>query len=515
MQEAKKKPWEREKLDFTGLFTFELANNHNGSVEHGRRIIREVGTVAKRAGIKAAFKFQFRDLDTFIHPDYRNDRNNKHIARFLGTALSKKQFKELAEEVRANGFYTMATPFDEKSVELIEELDIDIVKVASCSAKDWPLLERIVDAGKPIIASTGGLTLEEIDNLVSFLDHKYSHFAIMHCVSIYPTPVEKLELNQVRLLRRRYPGVAIGFSTHESPDNYEAIQVAYTKGATIFERHVGIPTETVPLNKYSSTPDQIGKWIDSYKRAIASVGKNEKGESDPDEVRDLKSLMRGVFAKRDIRPGEEISKADVFFAIPLMPGQMTSGEWKSGFIAGSAISRHAPLPSSMSTGRKEKSQYVYKIVHEVKGFLREAGIPVVPSMDVELSHHYGIEHFREVGATIIDCINRDYCKKIIVVLPGQRHPYHHHKKKEETFHVLSGELIIEIEGREKLLVPGDLQVVERGIRHSFSSKKGVVFEEVSTTHFNNDSIYEDPAINKMAREERKTKLINWGRHQFE
>lgn len=515
MKEVRNKPWEKKKLDFTGLFTFELANNHNGSLEHGRRIIREVATVAKAAGVKAAFKFQFRDLDTFIHPDYRNDRTNKHIARFLGTALSKKQFKELADEVHAHGFFTMATPFDERSVALIEELDIDIVKIASCSAKDWPLLEKVVTLGRPIIASTGGLTLAEVDNLVSFFDHKYAHFAIMHCVSIYPTPVEKLELNQIALFKRRYPTVPIGFSTHESPDNYEAIQVAYTKGATIFERHVGIGTEQAPLNKYSSTPEQIGKWIASFQRAVAAAGPIERGEPDPDEVRDLTSLMRGVFVKRDVLPGEELSQDDVFFAIPLLPGQMTSGEWKPGLIVTTALKRNAPVPVSAERGRAERKHHVYRIVHEVKGFLHEAKIPVVPSMDVELSHHYGIENFRDVGVTIIDCVNREYCKKILVVLPHQRHPYHHHKKKEETFHVLSGELELEIEGRTKILLPGDIEVIERGIRHAFRSTTGAVFEEISTTHINNDSIYEDPAINKMAREERKTKLINWGRHQFD
>lgn len=515
MEEGRGKPWEREKLDFKSLFTFELANNHGGSVEHGKRIIREVSAVARKHGVKAAFKFQFRDLETFIHPDHRNSQTNKHIPRFLKTALSKRQFAELRDAVRAEGFLTMATPFDEKSVDLIEELDIDIVKIASCSAKDWPLLERAIQANRPIIASTGGLTLEEIDNLVSFLDHKYAHFAIMHCVSIYPTPIEKLNLSQIELFRRRFPGVVVGFSTHEKPDNYEAIGLAYARGAEIFERHVGIPTEANPLNAYSSTPEEIDLWISAFKRAVSSLGSHARKSTDSDEVRDLRSLMRGVYAKRDIRSGDEVGKEDVFFAIPLLPGQLTSGDWKAGFIAADSIKRYAPIPVSFIETRKEKRHYVYRIVHEIKGFLREAGIPVTPSMDVELSHHYGIENFNEVGAAIIDCINRDYCKKIIVVLPGQKHPYHHHKKKEETFHVLSGELEMEIEGRKKLLLPGDIEVIERGIRHAFSSKKGVVFEEVSTTHFNDDSLYEDPAINKLAREERKTKLVNWGRHQFD
>ena len=70
--------------------------------------------------------------------------------------------------------------------------------------------------------------------------------------------------------------------------------------------------------------------------------------------------------------------------------------------------------------------------------LSKASIMLNSEFGVEFSHHYGAEHFREVGALIIDCINREYCKKLILVLPGQKHPSHFHKRKEETFQVLTG-----------------------------------------------------------------------------
>ena len=82
----------------------------------------------------------------------------------------------------------MCTPFDEASVDLIVDMGFDLIKVASCSADDWPLLEKIAGANLPTVFSTGGLLIEDIDNLVSFFTHRGSHFAMMHCVSIYPTP---------------------------------------------------------------------------------------------------------------------------------------------------------------------------------------------------------------------------------------------------------------------------------------------------------------------------------------
>jgi sialic acid synthase SpsE/quercetin dioxygenase-like cupin family protein len=506
---------DKPKFDFTNLFTLDLANNHQGSLDHAMRIIREHGEVAKKEGVRTALKFQFRDLDTFIHPDFINDKNNKHISRFLSTRLSKDDYAKMTAEVKAQGMITMSTPFDEKSVDLIEELGIEVIKIASCSAKDWPLLEKVVKLNKPIIVSTGGMIIKDIDKLVSFLTHKYAHFALMHCVSIYPTPNEKLELEQIALMKDRYPHIVVGFSTHEPPENIEAIQIAFAKGARIFERHIGIATDQIKLNAYSSTPKQIEDWIKSYKRAVASCGTAKRTEVDPQEEKDLLSLMRGTFVKREIKKGETIGKDDVFFAIPYLSGQLTSGQFKSGTIADADYAKNDALPATLSNEKPQKKHIIYETIHAVKGMLNEARVPISHEYTVELSHHYGLDKFNETGVVIIDCVNREYCKKILVQLPGQVHPYHHHMKKEETFHILAGEVEIELEGKTRILYPGDTCVVPRGVKHRFGTKTGVIFEEISTTHYNDDSIYEDNKISSLPREERKTKLINWGRHQFD
>ena len=116
---------------------------------------------------------------------------------------------------------TMCTPFDEKSVDLICQMGFDLIKVASCSAKDWPLLSKVTKSNLPIVISTGGLTISETDDIVSFFEHKGCDFAIMHCVSIYPTPNEKCNLNQIDVLKERYKSIPIGWSTHEDPNNYD------------------------------------------------------------------------------------------------------------------------------------------------------------------------------------------------------------------------------------------------------------------------------------------------------
>jgi N-acetylneuraminate synthase len=120
-----------------------------------------------------------------------------------------------------------------------------------------------------------------------------------------------------------------------------------------------------------------------------------------------------------------------------------------------------------------------------------------------------MKHFRQYGAVIVSVINREYCKKLLIILPGQKHPVHMHKVKEETFQLLYGDLTVVINGQERHMKPGDIQTVLRDDRHSFTSINGAIFEEVSTTHIKNDSYYEDPEIRKLDPIERKTILKNW------
>ena len=100
---------------------------------------------------------------------------------------------------------------------------------------------------------------------------------------------------------------------------------------------------------------------------------------------------------------------------------------------------------------------------------------------------------------------------------GQFHPTHYHKNKDETFYVLHGSMEIDVEGRRKVLYPGDVLWMPRGVWHSFKTDTGVIFEEVSTTSLETvgDSYYIEKEIAKLSRESRKTKLLNWGRHQFD
>ena len=498
-------------FDFNNLFVLDLANNHQGDMGHAKNIINELGDVLYKKKVKAGIKFQFRNLKNFIHPDKKNDKSNKNIDRFLSTELNWEELLELKNLTKENNLLAICTPFDEYSVDKIIEMNFDIIKVASCSADDWPLLEKIVSSGLPIIVSTGGLNLNEIDNLVSFFKHKGSYFSIMHCISIYPMENKDAHIGFIKKLCARYPDIVIGWSTHERPSNADIIKLAYVSGARIYERHVGKSSERYKLNEYSSNPEQVENWINNLQIAKDIYG-NENKIIKETELKSLNKLKRGIFLSVKKNKGEVIKSNEVFFAIPFEDKQMHSGMWQEGMITKDSIKKGQALKvENISKKNSSKSNEIKKIIHKVKGMLNEAKIYLNPEFEVEFSHHFGVKEFNEIGAVIINCINREYCKKILVQLPGQSHPSHFHKKKEETFHLLSGDLTIFLEGIERKLSPGETCLVMPGMWHSFSTIKGCIFEEISTTHYKNDSVYKNPKINKMKLEERKTIVKNWGR----
>ena len=503
-------------FDFRDLFVLDLANNHQGQVEHGKRIIQSMSDVCVKHGVRAAIKFQFRQLDTFIHPDHHQGSELKYVQRFLSTRMGRSDFEALLNEVWSRGQLAACTPFDEESVGVIDDMGFDIIKVASCSAKDWPLVEAIAASGKPVICSTGGLTIEDIDNVVSFFQHQAVHFALMHCVSIYPTPDERLSLQQIRALRERYPGVVIGWSTHEGPDDTVPVGMARALGAEMFERHVGVATDEIQLNAYSSTPEQLNDWLEAHERARVMLGPVTRPPVSAAEQEAIDSLRRGVYARQPISKGTVIADDQVYFAMPYHEGQLESGRWKTGTIADAKIPANGMLAlDAITVPEDEDVQVIKSAVHEVKAMLNEARIHLGPEFVTEYSHHYGISNFRKVGAVLIECINREYCKKLVIQLPHQKHPSHYHARKEETFQILYGVLYSQINGHVRELLPGDTVLVQPGVWHSFwTEDTGVIFEEVSTTHFNDDSFYEDKHINKLERSERKTVVDNWGRFQL-
>jgi N-acetylneuraminate synthase len=228
----------------------------------------------------------------------------------------------------------MATPFDERSVDLCEELDIPIIKIASSDINDWILIEKIATTRRPVIASTGGSSLKDIDDLITFFANRNIPLAINHCVSIYPSEDSELELNQVDFLRDRYPDNVIGFSTHEYHDWEDSLMIAYAKGARTFERHIDVEMDGVPVSPYCSLPEQVDTWFRAFHRVrhLCGAPGTQKRFPPHKEIEYLDALVRGVYARYPLQPGKVLTADDVYLAIPLLKGQLSCRELMRGEV---------------------------------------------------------------------------------------------------------------------------------------------------------------------------------------
>lgn len=481
---------------YEDLFVFELANNHQGDVEHGLRIIDEMGKIKNKYNIKAAVKFQFRDYETFIHKDAmaQKDTNDK-INRFLSTRLSWEDFEKMINRVRSYNMLTMCTPFDESSVDYINKMDIDIIKIGSPSLYDTPLLEKIRDfSTKPVIISSGGCDIDHIDKLVKMFKNKY--LGLMHCVSIYPTPNEKMYLSNITKFIERYPKLTVGFSTHEDPSNNDVIRVAYALGARMFEKHVGVDI----LNKYSASPEQVEQWVISYLDTKKLIGDGNR-LIDENEKGDLQKLYRGVFYKSDVKKGDYVTYNDIYYAFPRDQNGISSDEFKP-FVAEDNYTKDAPICYSSNVTTQNMLD---KYVSDVRQFF-----PNLPKT-FTVSHHYNPENIYKFGCVMYTDLNEElYSKKTIILLPNQQHPEHYHKIKTETFLVIEGVLELNIDGKPVTLRKNETYTIKPGVKHSFTTQTGVIFEEIATSITNvPDSFYSDPDIQAKSDTQRKTLFTDY------
>lgn len=355
---------------FDDLFVLELANNHLGRLNRGLKIIDEFCKIARFNNVRAAIKLQFRDVDHFIHRDFQNNNEIRYIKKTRSTKLSQQEFAILVKAIIEGGCIPMATPFDEASVDLCVKFDMPMIKIASSGINDWPLIEKIAQAKKPVIVSNGGSSLKDMDDIVMYFNNRRIPLAINHCVSIYPSEDSELELNQIDFLKNRYPGHVIGYSTHEYHDWSSSMLIAYAKGARIFERHIDINDEDELVSPYCSLPEQIDTWFKSYKKAVEMCGSPgiQKRRSPEKEIKYLDALVRGIYAKRDLPKGYRLSQStmydDIYAAIPLQSGQISCRELMAGEVLLTDIKKDTPIMIDDIDCAYAKNPDLKKLIYE-------------------------------------------------------------------------------------------------------------------------------------------------------
>ena len=477
------------------LVIFEMANNHMGDFDHAKKIINSFFKLKKKfyKEIEFAFKYQFRQLDSFVNHKY-SYFNQKGVDRFESTKLNSNQWKKLINYTKKK-FITICTAFDEPSIKKINKMKFKYLKIASCSMNDWPLLEEISKKNKlPIICSLGGASINEIRRTVSFFENKKINVKFLYCVAKYPTEKGNLNLNYFKHLRDIYGEKICGFSTHENPDEKMSGALAYTLGAKIFEKHVNIDSPKFIKNNYSAVPSQVEAWLNNILEAKKINGEvNNREKFLKYEKKNLREFQRGVYLK---------SNLNLKKMFPNTEGQLIANDLSKfrTFVAKKNIKSSDPI-FYKDLKIIDKRTKIEEIRNKVLDLINDAKINVQSNNKIEISHHYGLENFYKYGLSIITIINNKYCKKLLFLFKNQKHPAQFHRKKTETFEILFGNIILKtkLNNKKKKLVlkPGDIYTIKQNEIHEFTtkSKNGAIIEEISTKSLRSDSYYIDNKIN--------------------
>jgi len=252
----------------------EIGHNHQGSFETARKLIQSCA-LAGADGVK----LQKRDVDTLYSRDMLNAPydNENSFGKTYGEhrralEFGMKDYLGCRTVAQAAGVDFLATAFDERSADFLVEIGVPALKIASSGCTDGFLLRHVRTLGVPVILSTGGTCVDEIDEAVSILDGGLMPFALLHCTAAYPVTCDaELNLRAIQTLRTRYPSVVIGWSGHDPGVSMSLIAYAY--GARILEKHVTLNRAMKGTDHaFSLEPNGLRVLCEDLKRAHVATG---------------------------------------------------------------------------------------------------------------------------------------------------------------------------------------------------------------------------------------------------
>lgn len=248
----------------------EIGINHNGNMTIAKKLI----DIASVAGCNAV-KFQKRNPDVCV-PEHQKKvmretpwgsmtyLEYKHKIEF-----GKPEYDEIDSYCKDKGIAWSASPWDLDSLSFLNQYDIPFIKIPSAMLTNDELLENSVKTGKKIILSVGMSTLEEIDHAVEIL-RKSNEFAILHCNSSYPAPLNELNLSVIKTLQERY-GCEVGYSGHEFRLGTTVASIYL--GASIIERHITLDRTMWGTDHMSSVePQGLIKLVKGIRELEESYG---------------------------------------------------------------------------------------------------------------------------------------------------------------------------------------------------------------------------------------------------
>ena len=295
----------------------EAGVNHEGKMDLAKRLIDE----AKEGGADA-IKFQTYKAETIASKnspaywDLSKESTKSQYKLFKKyDKFWKNEYEQLKKYCDESCIEFMSTPFDVESAKFLNDL-MDVFKIASADITNKPFIEYICKFGKPIIQSTGGSYLYEIEEAVSWIENYNNPLALLHCVLNYPTPDENANLGMILDLKQKFPDKIIGYSDHTLPKDMKTLEIANILGAVIIEKHFTYD-KTLPGNDHYHAMDKedLKKFRKNNDRLLKLLGEF-KVIALKDEEPARRNARRSLVAKKVIPKGKIIEYSDITWKRP-------------------------------------------------------------------------------------------------------------------------------------------------------------------------------------------------------
>jgi sialic acid synthase SpsE len=287
----------------------EAGSNHNQDIEVAMRLV----DVAVEAGADA-IKFQTYSGERIYSRKAESTSLRRWTtqtpAEFLDAlALPRAWHAELAAYARSRGIDFFSSPFDHDAVALLAEVGAPILKIASGEIVDLPLIGAAAATGLPLVISTGMATLGEIEEALSAAEHGGAvAVALLHCISLYPSPVEQMNLRAMKRLRSAF-GVPVGLSDHST--GITVAIAAAALGAAIIEKHITLDHSMPgPDHSFALEPGELAAMVRGIRDAEAALGDGVKAGPNAGELEENYTLARrSLIAARDLAAGTVLEAA--------------------------------------------------------------------------------------------------------------------------------------------------------------------------------------------------------------
>lgn len=288
----------------------EVNSSHKGNLDTARQMIDAAADIGCDC-----VKFQSWSAESLYSKSYYDGNPiGKKIVKKM--ALSPEQLKEMAEYSKEKGIAFSSTPYSEEEVDfLIDRCNVPYVKIASMEINHLRFLQYIGEKKVPIVLSTGMSSMDEVERAVTILkDAGVTQMVILHCVSIYPTILTSVNLNNILGLREKFPEYPIGFSDHTESDAAAVASVAL--GAGLIEKHLTLDRSKVGMdNGMATEPPEFKILVQKCRNIQAAMGVKERVLL-PEELEQRKNMRRSITAAADIPKGSTIRWNDLYAKRP-------------------------------------------------------------------------------------------------------------------------------------------------------------------------------------------------------